>query len=164
MKKRVALVVILILIVLYIIPIQSGIELADGDGKHIHFFPWDADRVKIGWRHSVELTPWEETYDVTEDRWLSLSSTLYQAYGAGTPDTEGDVEFLSDGYIRVTGIDRVMPALSLFYVPISKYYLKDKNTKYRLEEYVPPYTDISISYRSINVYEWVYFKAAAYFT
>ena len=47
------------------------------------------------------------------------------SYGAGTPDTEGIVELLPNGFMRVTGIERIIPNYSLMYIPISHYYLKD---------------------------------------
>src|SRR5699024_937840 len=87
-----------------------------------------------GWRHSVELTPWKETYRITQDGDFSFESTTYQSYGAGTPDTDGNVEFLSDGFIRVTGIERTISHYSLFYVPISKYYVADGPKKYSITQ------------------------------
>lgn len=160
MYKKIGIFIGIILIfgAFYIIPVESGIQLTNGEGTHIQFFPWDSNRLTVGWRHSVERTPWEETYQITKEGQLSFLSTLYQSYGAGTPDTEGDVEFLSDGYIRVTGIHRVIPSFSLYYVPVSEYYLRHNSYQYDLHDYVQPDTEVHISFRTLNLYEWLWLK------
>ena len=97
-----------------IIPVQSGFLLEDGNGKTLRFYPNNTKEIIVGWRHSVELTPWEEAYRVIENEKLSLKSTTYKAYGAGTPDIEGKVELLENGSIHVTEIKRIMPILFTF--------------------------------------------------
>ncbi|HLR51387.1 MAG TPA: DUF1850 domain-containing protein [Candidatus Avamphibacillus sp.] len=156
--KKVILFLILLLAGtgLTMIPVQAGILLSNEKGDIFHFIPWDSEEIIIGWRHSVELTPWKETYRITQDGDFSFESTTYQSYGAGTPDTDGNVEFLSDGFIRVTGIERTISHYSLFYVPISKYYVADGPKKYTLSRYVPDNTNVQIHYKQLKVYEWIW--------
>jgi len=140
------------------IPVQAGILLSNEKGDTFHFIPWDSEEITIGWRHSVELTPWKETYKIMQDGDFSLESTVYQSYGAGTPDTDGNVEFLSNGFIQVTEIDRTISHYSLYYVPISEYYVANGSKKYLLSHYVPDNTYIQIHYKQLKVYEWLWTK------
>ncbi|WP_053071953.1 DUF1850 domain-containing protein [Ornithinibacillus contaminans] len=157
-KILIALAIVLIASGIFVIPVQSGFLLTNMDGKTYHIFPWKSNTLTVGWRHSVELTPWEETYQIKKDGTLSFLSTTYKSYGAGTPDTEGKVTFLTDGYIQVTGIERDIPYYSLFYVPISQYTLEDGTTKYPLKNYVPDYETVQIRYGDITVYSWLKMK------
>ncbi|HEX6593788.1 MAG TPA: DUF1850 domain-containing protein [Bacillota bacterium] len=139
-------------------PVQSGFMLTNVDGDMYYFFPDDSRKITIGWRHSVELTLWKETYHVLPNGDLSLQSTIYESYGAGTPDIEGTVEVVSDEVVRVTGIQRVMPSYSLYYVPNSHYYIELNRKTYALSDYVPAHTAVQIHYKSIVLYEWLWFK------
>lgn len=141
-----------------LMPVQSGILLTDERGKPFIFLPWDSDELTIGWKHSVELTPWKETYQITDEGNFSFWSTLYQSYGAGTPDVEGNVKFLQNGYVKVTGIERDISYYSLFYAAVSEYYLEDNKKQYPLSQYVPDHTDVQIHYKRMKMFEWLYFQ------
>ncbi|MFS0674004.1 DUF1850 domain-containing protein [Ornithinibacillus sp. 179-J 7C1 HS] len=160
MHRKVIYLVIILLIVtgIFMVPVQSGVLLTDLEGKPYHFFQWEGNTITIGWRHSVELTPWQETYTINRDHSLSFFETLYQSYGAGTPDTEGEVEFLSNGYVRVTDIKRNILFYSLYYVPISNYFIADGTTSYPLKNYVPDYNHVQISYKSFTIFQWLRMK------
>ena len=160
MRKKIIIAAVLFLIAtgIFLVPVQSGILLTNLEGKAYHFFDWKGNTVTVGWRHSVELTPWKETYEILENNTLTFESTTYQSYGAGTPDTDGKVEILEDGFIRVTGIIREIPFYSLYYVPISQYTLEDGTTKYPLKNYVPDYSHVQIHYMDLTIFEWLKIK------
>ncbi|MCZ2257388.1 DUF1850 domain-containing protein [Sporosarcina sp. G11-34] len=142
----------------FIIPVQSGFLLTINEKETVLFVPNKTKEMTVGWRHSVELTPWEETYQVIEKGNLSLESTIYMSYGAGTPDTEGVVELLPNGFMRVTGIERIIPSYSLMYIPISQYYVKINNKKYILSDFVPEYENVKIHYKVLRLHDWIYLK------
>ncbi|MFA1820398.1 DUF1850 domain-containing protein [Virgibacillus oceani] len=141
-----------------VVPVQSGILLTDEGGDPFYFLPWDSNEITIGWRHSVELTPWKEIYRITGEGKLSFESTLYQSYGAGTPDVEGKVDLLHNGFIEVTEIEREIPYYSLYYVPISQYYLEENEKKYPLSNFIPDNTKVQIHYEKLPMYEWLGLK------
>lgn len=143
---------------IFFIPVQSGFSLTINDNETVLFVPGKAKVMTVGWRHSVELTPWEETYRAIEGGNLSLESTIYMSYGAGTPDTEGKVELLPSGLMHVTGIERIVPNYSLLYIPISHYYVKINEERYMLEDYVPAYESVKISYKTLQLYDWIRLK------
>src|SRR5699024_5449375 len=138
------------------IPVQAGILLSNEKGDIFHFIPWESEEITIGSRHSVELTRLQVTYRITHDGDFSLESISDQSYGAGTPDTDGNVEFFSDGFIKVTWIEPSISHHSLFYVPFSKYYVADGPKKYTLSRYVPYNTNVQIHYKQLKVYEWIW--------
>ncbi|OIJ08174.1 hypothetical protein BKP35_18105 [Anaerobacillus arseniciselenatis] len=50
------------------------------------------DLIEIQWIHSVELTPWMEVYQVSDQFELILIETRFQSFGAGVPELlQGDV-------------------------------------------------------------------------
>lgn len=159
MKKIIVLVVLLLIGPgILFIPVQSGFYITENEEHWLYFLPDKEEKITIGWRHSVELTPWEENYRVIENGNLTLDSTIYKAYGAGTPDVEGKAEILSNGYIKVTGIERIIPEYSLFYIPISGYYIKHNEEKFELKGLVSDYERIQIKYGKLQLYKWVYLK------
>lgn len=160
MKKKLISTLLLLLIVIGIlhIPIQSVFLLTDVEGLPLHFIPATEKKITIGWRHSVQLTPWEETYRVINSGDFVLESTTFKSYGAGTPDTDGVVELLPNGHIRLTEIERTIPYYSLFYVPNSYYYIKTSEKEYPLSDFVPDYQIVQIHYKSLVLYKWSYLK------
>ncbi|NYF23798.1 DUF1850 domain-containing protein [Sporosarcina sp. JAI121] len=159
MKKLVvSILLVLIATGILFIPVQSGFLLTDVDGKPFYFISDKTKRIIIGWRHSVELTPWEETYQVLDNGLFSLESTTYKSYGAGTPDTEGTAEMRSDGFIHVTGIKRVIPYYSLLYSPISHYTIELSGKKYPLSIFVPDYQIVQFHYETLPIYKWISIK------
>lgn len=66
--------------------------------------------IRLRWIHSVELTPWEEYYQVLETGKLLLKKTRFQSYGAGVPEYGG--EFIKEqGWMVHDNINRLLPAL-----------------------------------------------------
>src|SRR5699024_2651225 len=145
-KRRLVFILLIIGIGAYIVPVQSGCVLTEQVGKRDYFFPDDSRQITIGWRHSGEQTPWIETPYVDKRGDLSQETTIYQVYGAGTPDVEGIVDVLYNGFVPVTGIERVIPYYSLYYVPHSHYYIELNNNTYSLSEYVSDDTTVEIHY------------------
>lgn len=69
------------------------------------------DTIRLSWIHSVELTPWEEDYEIRGDTSLLLKRTRFKSYGAGVPEYGGRHR-LDKGWIVRDGIDRRLPALN----------------------------------------------------
>ncbi|PYZ92649.1 hypothetical protein CR194_13355 [Salipaludibacillus keqinensis] len=68
------------------------------------------EELTISWIHSVEKTPWNETYQIQEDN-LLLKSTSFQSYGAGVPHQSGDAK-TENGMIIYENIDEHFDELS----------------------------------------------------
>lgn len=66
-------------------------------------------QVSHSWVHSIELSRWTDTFEVTSQA-LMLVTSEFSAYGAGMPLNEGDVT-VSDGVVLVENIDREFDAI-----------------------------------------------------
>jgi hypothetical protein len=153
------LLMIFILIGFFVFPYQSGFLLTSvREGHPLTFFSTDGKTLTIGWRHSVELQPWMEIYEVNMDGKLSLIETRFKAYGAGVPAVDGKVVAHEDGFFVIKGIQRELEGYSLFYTPNSSYYLLLEGRKYPLKDYVPADTGVHISFRDLTFAELVYIK------
>ncbi|SDI47596.1 DUF1850 domain-containing protein [Natribacillus halophilus] len=73
------------------------------------------DEVEIGWIHSVEHTPWIETFRINEEDHLILTETRFKSYGAGTPeDTDGTLR-VEDGFMIITDLHETFEAYHWFH-------------------------------------------------
>lgn len=57
--------------------------------------------ITLAWIHSIELTPWTETYEVRGNE-LVLTEVTLESYGAGAPSDIGGVTRIEDGVIHIT--------------------------------------------------------------
>ncbi len=66
------------------------------------------DIIEVHWIHSVELTPWIEVYQTTENLQLALIETKFQSYGAGVPNQlEGTVSY-RDGFTILSNLNQTI--------------------------------------------------------
>ncbi|MBU8906590.1 DUF1850 domain-containing protein [Desertibacillus haloalkaliphilus] len=70
------------------------------------------DHISVSWIHSVERTPWQETYKIVDNQQLELIETRFQSFGAGVPHESNGETTIEDGYTVMTGIDRVVEQFS----------------------------------------------------
>jgi hypothetical protein len=62
------------------------------------------DTFTIKWIHSVEKTPWRETYQLTDEGELLLIETAFQSFGAGVPHQKGTMT-VEDGEVVIRDIN-----------------------------------------------------------
>jgi hypothetical protein len=156
MSKNI-IVFLFLIVILLVIPIKDGFCVEDYKEKQIFFFISTKQRqIVIGWRHSVELQPWMETYKVVEDGKLLLLETNIKAYGAGVPDSEGKVKRLKNEFLTIRGIHRKLDRYILFHSDHSRYFLKVGEQKYLLKRYVPFDESVSIYYKKISFGYYLY--------
>ena len=67
------------------------------------------DMFTVMWVHSVERTPWNETFQVTEQGELLLVETVFQSFGAGVPHQKGTMT-VESGEIIVRDIEEIIPS------------------------------------------------------
>jgi hypothetical protein len=139
-------------------PTQEGFKISTvKNSEPLEFIKSKSDEVTVGWRHSVELQPWQETYRINKEGDLELVETRFKAYGAGVPDVDGYVERVENGVLVVKGINRTIDQYSLFYSPNSNYYVEIDGEKHHLIDFVPLDTAVNISYEKISIYEQLSF-------
>ncbi|WP_190238695.1 DUF1850 domain-containing protein [Salipaludibacillus neizhouensis] len=67
--------------------------------------------ITLSWIHSVEKTPWHETYQVQDDHRLLLKRTSFQSYGAGVDHQKGEIK-IENGFIIYENINEYFDELS----------------------------------------------------
>ncbi|QQK78016.1 DUF1850 domain-containing protein [Salicibibacter cibarius] len=73
------------------------------------------DEVEVSWIHSLEHTPWIETFRIDEEDQLILSETRFKSYGAGTPeDTDGTLT-VEDGFMIISDLHEPFEAYNWFH-------------------------------------------------
>jgi hypothetical protein len=158
LKKGFAIIFPIIIIVAIFMPTQGGFNISTvKDSETLQLIKSKSNEVTVGWRHSVELQPWQETYKVNKEGHLELVETRFKAYGAGVPDVDGHIERVENGQLVVKGINRTIDQYSLFYSPNSNYYVEIDGEKHHLKDFVPSDTAVNISYEKISIYEQLSF-------
>ncbi|WP_239495398.1 DUF1850 domain-containing protein [Salinicola halophilus] len=65
----------------------------------------------LRWMHSVEKEDWEEWFSITDDGAIEITGTRFKTFGAGVPSSAGTETHLEDGWVVMTGIDRIVDPL-----------------------------------------------------
>ncbi|MFZ5966699.1 MAG: DUF1850 domain-containing protein [Bacillota bacterium] len=158
MNKKIFFPVIILLftgfLFLYKIPVLTVVELSSEKTIFItKTFPNDIFSVK--WMHSVELQPWEEIFQITDDYTVMLKDTRFKSFGAGVPDAAGKRTTIEDGYIVFHDIDRAMPELVYGVSDYAKHVFFYKDREIKLYEKVPDDSPVKISVISITLPEYI---------
>ena len=72
----------------------------------------DNTRFDIRWQHSVEKEDWIECYMI-HDGAIEIASTRFKTFGAGVPAHAGRHTTLRNGWVEMSGIDRVVDPLAI---------------------------------------------------
>ena len=75
----------------------------------------DKEEFTLSWRHSVELQPWEEKFqiDLPHNEFV-LTETRFRSYGAGVPDLSPGSYELRDGFIIYKNLQQSYTSLLPF--------------------------------------------------
>lgn len=85
------------------IPALTVTRQQDGKVVYISTIKY-GERFAVEWMHSVELQPWREIFEYTEQG-LYLRDTRFKSFGAGVPDYGGREYALENGFIVFKGLD-----------------------------------------------------------
>lgn len=114
------------------------------------------DRFHIEWIHSVELTPWRETYRVTGFSGMELHETSFRSYGAGVPanfqDKQGVQLSVQQGWITISGLHEQRDKV-LYLITRDDYSLSVGKQKWKLSDVLPLGTSLELS---VRWYPWWY--------
>ena len=99
---------------------------------------------KIRFIHSVQRTPVEEYFSITEDKQFRLTKTKYQSFGVGLPFLEQEGRFHQEGNYFIMEMSRIYPELSLRTGVDSKLTIYLQNQEYKLYELFPLGTKFDI--------------------
>jgi hypothetical protein len=101
------------------------------------------DMIRLYWVHSVELTPWEEYYEVRADGALILRTTRFQSYGAGVPEYGG--EFVKEkGWMVYRNINSQFEFLNWIHSHTAKFQVSINGAAYLKPEDLPHHEPLKL--------------------
>ncbi|MDN3454566.1 MULTISPECIES: DUF1850 domain-containing protein [unclassified Psychrobacter] len=103
---------------------------------------------QLRWIHSVEKQWWEEQYQridgsSTEAAELLLTTTYFEAFGAGTPSTEKLAPIQKPGYLGYQ-IDEKLPQLNWVISRLTKGEIDYGGHRFLIHQWVPDYSEVII--------------------
>ncbi|MGP5209331.1 DUF1850 domain-containing protein [Psychrobacter alimentarius] len=97
---------------------------------------------ELRWIHSVEKQWWEEQYQRMDDE-LLLTTTYFEAFGAGTPSTEKLAPIQKPGYLGYQ-IDEKLPNLNWVVSRLTKGEIDYGGHRFLIHQWVPDYSEVVI--------------------
>lgn len=85
----------------------------DGEQWRFAFPGWEGTTFTLRWMHSVEKEDWEEWFKVTDAGAIEITGTRFKTFGAGVPSHAGKETHLDNGWVVMTGIDRIVDPLAV---------------------------------------------------
>ncbi|MHB0777518.1 DUF1850 domain-containing protein [Halomonas sp. WWR20] len=87
--------------------------IRDGGQWRFAFPGGEGTHFTLRWMHSVEKEDWEEWFEVTDAGAIEITGTRFKTFGAGVPAAAGRETHLDNGWVVMTGIDRVVDPLAV---------------------------------------------------
>ncbi|MBO8164368.1 MAG: DUF1850 domain-containing protein [Brevibacillus sp.] len=115
MKKQIAVYFLAFTLLFANWPVRSLLLMDEREQKLLVAVPFSHnDRVTVEWVHSVERTPWRETYALDDEGDLRLVETSFRSFGAGVPAAFEQPVQVEEGWITVKGLN--LPRDSVSYL------------------------------------------------
>lgn len=105
--------------------------------------------LKLSWIHSVELSRWIETYQIT-DEGFHLVGSQFKTYGAGTPDA-GKLISTKEGWISYE-VDRLLPTIHWYISRNVESTLIIAQHQYPIYQQFEDYTELNFSTQKIPLW------------
>lgn len=104
---------------------------------------------QLRWIHSVEKQWWEEQY-LRESDGLLLTTTYFQAFGAGTPSTESLAPIQKPGYVGYL-INERLPHLNWVVSRLTKGEIDYADNRILIHQWVPDYSEVTITPKAYDL-------------
>jgi hypothetical protein len=104
---------------------------------------------QLRWIHSVEKQWWEEQY-LRESDGLLLTTTYFQAFGAGTPSTEALAPVKKPGYIGYQ-INERLPSLNWVVSRLTQGEIDYADYRILIHQWVPDYSEVTITPKAYSL-------------
>lgn len=120
--------------------VEVRVEGSDGASDKVCYFV--EPNFQLRWMHSVEKQWWEEQYQRQNDG-LLLTTTYFEAFGAGTPSTETLAPIQKPGYLGYQ-INEKLPSLNWVVSRLTKGEIDYDNHRILIHRWVPDYSEVTI--------------------
>lgn len=141
-----ALVVALVVFIIWSFYARQPVIQVLVDEKVCYFVEPD---FQLRWIHSVEKQWWEEQYHRESDG-LLLTTTYFQAFGAGTPSTEALAEVQKPGYIGYQ-INENFPNLNWVVSRLTQGEIDYADHRVMIHQLVPDYSEVTITPKAYSL-------------
>jgi hypothetical protein len=132
-------IVLVLLSIGFFSPVFPSLTIETKEGKVLYSTPWSkGDRFELSYLHSVNKSPITDLFTVRDGKILLIASRFH-SFGAGVaalPEESGGHVRVGREYLEYVGIEREMPALSVF-VP------REANTTFRYGKEAIPLNRLS---------------------
>lgn len=120
--------------------IEVRVKGVDRAGDKVCYFV--EPNFQLRWMHSVEKQWWEEQYQRQNDG-LLLTTTYFEAFGAGTPATEKLAPVQKPGYLGYQ-INKKFPELNWVVSRLTKGEIDYDDHRILIHQWVPDYSEVTI--------------------
>lgn len=141
-----ALMAALVFFVLWASVSQQPVVEVQVDGTTCYF---TEPNFELRWIHSVEKQWWEEQYQLTDDG-LLLTTTYFEAFGAGTPSTEALAPIQKPGYLGYQ-INETLPSLNWVVSRLTKGELNYADHRLLIHEWAPDYSEVTVTPKTYHL-------------
>jgi hypothetical protein len=153
--KIVYLIVMIVAITAVNMPILERFTITNEKSGHV-VFQDRVDRYKefyISFLHSVNKTPVNEYYSISEGKLILKKATFY-SYGAGMPEigeNGSDEPRIVNGQIQLENIDKEFEKFTYFAGTYANHSLNIDKTQILFSQFVKPQTPVTFEVKKISI-------------
>ncbi|WP_245391681.1 DUF1850 domain-containing protein [Salinicola aestuarinus] len=136
--KTLAVVVMLVIIAAVVVYPLPWLVVKEGSAWRLALPGGSGTQFTLRWMHSVEKEDWEEWFSVTDAGAIEITGTRFKTFGAGVPASAGTETHLADGWVVMTGIDRIVDPLLVQAAAAEHYRLIHNGRVIPLSHSAPP--------------------------
>ena len=120
--------------------VEVSVAIENSDDKVCYFTD---PNFQLRWIHSVEKQWWEEQYQRIDNDMLLLTTTYFEAFGAGTPSTEPLAPIQKPGYLGYQ-INETLPNLNWVVSRLTKGEIDYGDHRFLIHQWVPDYSEVVV--------------------
>ncbi|WP_350559234.1 DUF1850 domain-containing protein [Psychrobacter sp. CAL346-MNA-CIBAN-0220] len=139
-------IVALVFFLLWVVSTRESVIEVRVDEKVCYFVE---PNFELRWIHSVEKQWWEEQYHRENDG-LLLTTTYFEAFGAGTPATEAVAKVKKPGYIGYR-INERLPSLNWVVSRLTKGEIDYADHRILIHQWAPDYSEVTITPKAYSI-------------
>ncbi|WP_321154322.1 DUF1850 domain-containing protein [Psychrobacter sp. LV10R520-6] len=139
-------IVALVFFLLWVVSTRESVIEVRVDEKVCYFVE---PNFELRWIHSVEKQWWEEQY-LRESDGLLLTTTYFEAFGAGTPSTEAVAKVKKPGYIGYQ-INERLPHLNWVVSRLTQGEIDYSDHRILIHQWVPDYSEVTITPKAYSI-------------
>lgn len=159
MRKRGAAagLVLLLAALMMIMPLFNRFTITNGNTGELVYVD-DISNVRefyISFRHSVNRTPVNEFYKISNNKFIVYKTTFY-SYGAGMPEYEpqsNQTLTISNGLVQIENMDRELDSFTTLVGTYADHHFNFKGKSLKLSQYVEPQSPAEFKVERVSAFD-----------